>query len=402
MKKMKKICFFVLLLILTISCENEKNPIVQANGFEISAQESVTNFVLKPQENADTVLTVKWTMADNGVFSSESNYILEIAKSGTNFAKPISANADNFILNEKKYLLKVLELNELLVSTADFSCGISYDLDIRIKSVFGTRNGNPLIQYSSNVLKIKVTPYSKEIPKIAFVTSSSNISSSVKLLSKDVLNKEYEGYVYLTAGNYKFYQPNACGDFTTPTVYGGPGLAGTLSTTGSDIVIANTGHYLIKADLVANTYSVKEFKTFGVFGGGTRTSGTGNAIPMTDALNNNVWKLTVELITGEKFRFKSNLWTGTAITPNIINVPNAAGVLIPMQYPPFIPPSGTTTISTLGKNAIAGQAEEVSGTLGEISVPGNFVDKTTRKKFDIVLDVSKPRNYTYTITENNN
>ncbi len=167
---------------------------------------------------------------------------------------------------------------------------------------------------------------------------------------------------------------------------------------------------MIKADLFANTYSIKEFRTFGVFGSATRPTAFANAVPMTDN-NNNIWTLTVELIKGRNFRFKSNLWTGNATNPDPVNYGTIAAPDL-VQFPPFVPtgPSVanptpttiTTIINTLGKNAVANQIEEVTGTNGEITVPGTFVDARTRQKNDIVLDLSKPRNYTYSITPNNN
>jgi hypothetical protein len=35
---------------------------------------------------------------------------------------------------------------------------------------------------------------------------------------------------------------------------------------------------------------------------------------------------------------------------------------------------------------------------GSIKAPGDFVDNNTKTKYDIEVDLSKPRNYTYKLT----
>lgn len=382
MKNIIKTMFFAFLIITISSCENDKEPIASANSFQLRTLESVSSFVLLPQDNENTVLTFEWDKVNNGVATQDSNYLLEVAKSGTNFAESLVANEDEFILTDRTYVLKVAELNSLL-ATAGFQCGVSTPVDVRIKSVLGNRVGNPFIQYS-NVITINVTPYSSETPELAFVTSASEIAASSKMLSKGILNSEFEGYFYLQPGSYKFYQPSACGDFTSATAIGG--TAGTLDddSAAPSITVATAGHYLIKANLTANTYSVSPFTTFGIFGLATRPTLSGNQVPMTYDEPTKTWKLTVDLRKGFKYKFKSNLWTGALVVPALPN-------------PPYAPGTATSAVSILGKT-VDGELEENSvATSGEITVPGSATD-ATRQKYDIELNVSNPRKYTYKMT----
>ena len=194
---------------------------------------------------------------------------------------------------------------------------------------------------------------------------------------------------------YKFYKPNPCGEFSSPTVYGG-GSGGSIveGSSASSITISTAGYYLVKVNLSAAdapapgikalTYSTKYYKAIGIFGLAVRNNpGSANAVPMIEENKSNVWKLTIDLFTGRKFRFKSNDWsaplTGT---------------------PPSVPPgAGTSIISILG-GSTGNSLVEVTGTSGEITVPGT--SDGTKQKFDIIVDVSKPRNYTYSLILNKN
>lgn len=381
MKNIIKTMFFAFLIITISSCENDKEPIVLANSFQLRTLESVSSFVLLSQEKENTVLTFEWDKVNNGVATQDSNYLLEVAKSGTNFAKSIVANGDEFILNDRTYVLKVAELNSLL-ATAGFQCGISAPVDIRIKSVLGNREGNPFIQYS-NVITINATPYSTKTQELAFATAPSEITTSTKMISKGSEDYDFEGYFYLQAGSYKFYKPDACGDFTSATAIGG--TAGTLDTDSAapSISITTTGYYLIKANLNQNqnTYSVSQYNYFGIYGKAKSTLFSDRALPFADDDHDNVWTITVELYKGRKFKLKSNYWTAQLT-----------------GTPPYIP-STAPIISALGKSSTAGQLVNVSSdlddTTGLITIPGT--DDGTKVTCVITIDVRNSRDYKYTL-----
>jgi starch-binding outer membrane protein SusE/F len=401
MKNLYKSLLFALSITVLISCENEKDPVVSANGFNLRKISDVpTPTVLLPTNDGDVFTNLTWDVSDNGV-ASVSKYSVIITN---HLEEPTIENSVEYkeaglvvTATERKCTLKNVEFNNLLNKLDASKCGLR-DVDVRIKATLGEKN--QFVNYS-NPINIKVTGYSIATPILSFVKDGNTASSEPKLLSSGYTsNTDYEGYVYLQAGSYKFVRPDACGSYTSPTILGGTGslAAGTIDTsaTPASIAIPTTGHYQIKANLTTNAYSIKEYRTFGIFGSGVRISGTGNAAPMTDN-NDNVWKITVDLIKGRAYRFKSNLWTGTAVTPMPTNIGTTANPIF-VQFPDFIPPSGTTTISLLGKSTVAGQVIEVTGSDGEFTVPGTIGTAADRQKYEIVLDVSKPRNYTYSIT----
>ena len=392
MKKIFKIFLLTSIFAIVGSCTNEKTAFASANG--LSAKTDVAQAipaVLTDATKANIYTKIDWLAANNGG-PSESSYVLQITDiiADPEFKKPI----DYLGLSAPTALsaiVTVKEMNDMLLKIPTFKCS-EMTIGVRIQSTFGSNPINAIVQ-NSNILIYKVTGYSQPVPLLAFSNASINLVSAGKLKSTAFgENSDYEGYFYLQAGNYNFYKPNLCNEFTNATAYGGSPT--TLSVGGASIVIANTGYYLIKANLVANTYSIKEYKTFGVFGGATRTIAIANGVPMDDVGNKNIWKLTVDLIDGKAFGFKSNLWTGAITIPGPVGTP-------PVTYPPYYSSTIANTVSILGKTAVLLALEETTLTAANITAGGVFVDNATRKKYDIVLDVSKPRNYTYTITQIN-
>jgi starch-binding outer membrane protein SusE/F len=397
MKNILKLTLLFVSMFGLQSCETEeKNPVATANGFNLAKDVSViTPAVLTDVINTDTYTKLTWDKSDNGV-SSVATYSVVVFDhdNDPNLKYPVEYVGSGVLVTpeSRKATLTVKEFNTLINQLKDYNCS-EMNVDIRIKSKLGVGE-NPFIQYS-NPINVKVTGYSTQKPILSFVKDGeiANAKTAPKILASAYTSTtDYEGYIYLQPGSYKFVRPDACGSYATPTTLGGTGTlsAGVLdaSATPASIVITTAGHYLIKANLMANTYSIKEYRTFGVFGDATRPAFFANAVPMTDN-NDNVWKLTVELIKGKKIKFKSNLWTGEATTP----VPQPPALI---QYPPFIPATGTTLISTLGKGTLAGSVIDLA-TGGDIDVPGAF-DNNSRQKFEIILDVSNPRQYTYKLT----
>ncbi|HMI07582.1 MAG TPA: SusE domain-containing protein, partial [Flavobacterium sp.] len=90
MKNILKTIIFAFALIAFGSCEHDADPIVSANGFTLRTAESLSPVVLIPQNDANTVATLQWDKSDNGGFTSVSQYKVEVAESGTNFAAAIT------------------------------------------------------------------------------------------------------------------------------------------------------------------------------------------------------------------------------------------------------------------------------------------------------------------------
>lgn len=385
MKNILKTTIFAFLLISLGSCTNDKDPIPTANGFTQRDVSTVARpAVLLNANDALTYAQFEWDKCNNGV-SSVSTYELIVSDhdKDPSFAKAVAYSGAGLEVTPdlRKCTLTVKEFNALLNSLTSFQCGVM-NIDIRIKATLGIVKGNAFVQYS-NPITVAVTGYSIAMPKLAFVKDTTSPTAAPITLAKDFMSvSDYEGYLYLEAGNYKFYRPDPCGDFGSPTVYGG--AAGVLveGASATSINVATTGHYLVKANLTPGglTYSVKFYKAFGLFGVAKGTLGSANMVPMADATNANVWQLTIDLFKGRKFKFKSNDWTAALV-----------------GTPPSVPSgAGTTIISVLGSGTTAnGLFEITTPTGGDITVPG--IDDGTKQKYVITIDVSKPRAYTYSM-----
>lgn len=382
----KSICSAII-LIGFISCEDTRDPVVSPNGFELRKDATVTSPSVLTQATAtDIFAKFEWDSANNGP-ATVSTYTLQVFDhNDATLSNPVEYTGNGLVITptSRKATLTVAEFNTLLNRLPTFKCS-EMDVDIRIKSVLGI-NPNPYIQYS-NPVNVKVTAYSLKLPIMAFVKDGNTASTEPRIAASSAIsNTDYEGYMYLEAGNYKFYQPDPCYDFTAPTVFGGS--AGVLNTGGAttSITVDADGNYLVKVNLATNAYAITKFTSFGVFGKATRTGlGFDNQVPLTYDTATKLWSGQIDLLKGRKFKFKSNVWTGTLVVPAAPNQPYAPG-------------TATTSISILGKSSASNGLQESSvAGQGDITVPGT--DDGTRDKYKIELDVSKPRNYTYKLTK---
>lgn len=388
MKNIVKTIIFALFFMGFTSCEDAKDPVVAANGFELRKDATVSSpAVLTSATSTDVFAKFEWDKSNNGPATVAAYTLQVFDHSDTALANPVEYTGAGLVVTASSRIatLSVSEFNNLINALPTYKCS-EMDIDVRIKSTLGTNPSTAFIQYS-NPINVKVTGYSLKLPFLALVKDGNTPSTEPRIAaSAPSINTDYEGYMYLEAGSYKFYKPDACGDFTSAVVYGGTSGVLDTSITPASIVITTAGHYLVKANLSTNTYTISRFTTFGIFGTATRTGlGFGNQVPFAYDSTTKIWALEVDLLKGKKFKFKSNLWTGALVVPAPPN-------------PPFAPGTATTSVSILGKTAIPLSLVEnnVTGS-GDITVPGT--DDGTRDKYRIELDVSSPRNYTYKMTK---
>jgi hypothetical protein len=383
MKNILKTILFAFCLITVGSCEDEIDPKVSANGFALRAS-SVAPVVLTPQTDSNAVTTLSWDKSDNGVGASVATYKVEIAESGTNFANAVLANSGNDIATDRSYTLKAGELNTLINQLPNFQCGVAMSIDIRVKSTLGAGFYNAFVQYSTNVITLSATPYSSTLPVMAVSATGTVDAATPRLAASGVLNTDYEGYMYLTPGTYKFYKPNACGDFTGAQVYGddGSGALSTLVADGAGYVVATAGYYLVRVNLPDAagdlTYSVRPI-VWNIFGTSKQNFQLVNT-PLTYDQAEGVWKATVNLNKGYGFKFRATgnqILLGKYLTTSV-GTPNYGGT--DLSYVP-----NTTTLASLPTN--------------ELALPG-LRNPITLASFTIVLDLRKPRDYKYSITLN--
>jgi len=354
MKKIFNFLFLSLLIITVISCDNEDQEqlIVSANGSgAITAPASGSIYILNPEENQlNTILTLTWNPADYGV-PTEVTYIVEFAKSGTDFADPFLAGSTT-----NTYLSwNISELNGAAV-TAGLAPFVEDEIDIRITSTIGSASSTPQI---SELITIKVTPFTTDLPRIAVPGNHQDWDppTAQQLASSAFGQTDYEGYVWLDGG-YKFLAPDQTGGFFWGnTDWGDDGtFTGLLiDKDGEDNCNADVADfYFVKADTDGLTYSATPVN-WGIIGAATPTGWDSDSDLVYDAAARTL-SIDIDLIPGP-FKFRGNNEWGAFDLGTV----NSDGFLIN------------------------------GGDLTFDGASGNY---------HVVLDLSNPREYTYSLIKN--
>ena len=387
MKNFFKIISVVFSFLFISSCSSDDKTVLSSNGFELRTTTLNSPLILNPANDNDVVSVLEWDSSNTGT-PTVSTYTVEVSESGTNEPMVTANLGSDLGIDVRTYTLKVAEINKLVNLLPNYACGQEMAIDVRIKAKVGGSSYNAFVQYS-NPITIRVSPYSTAKLLLAFSKDPSLVNTADKLASSSFTNlNDYEGYMYLESGTYKFYKPNSCNEFSSPTVYGLSGAStGSLTLDGSTgFTVATAGHYYIKANLSDTgagslTYSIAAFNatsnTFGLFGSVKGAVGFANTTPMNYDPITKKWSLILDLINGKKFGFKINNTASAAIL-----IGN--GTAINLTEGPLT----TNTISPLPSNI--GE--------GSITAPGVFVNSTTKTKYAIEVDLSKPRNYTYKLS----
>lgn len=355
MKNILKTTIFAFFLIALGSCETDTHPVAMANGLSLSPLVPSGPYVLSPLNGDNNVATFTWTVADNGIETIESSYVIEIAKAGTNFATPITASPSS---TKTTYTWTEGYLNPILLNNG-FLPDVAVDIDIRIKSSLGL-GSNKFNQYSS-VFTTKITPFAQSA--FAFTKVGDNPANAPKLISSSLFTTDCEGYAWLEPGNYRFYTSVQNKYADTNPYYGNNG-SGALVLNGTAINVATAGFYYIKANIgtTPTTYSliVSEWGIFGL------------AKPFPTAVNRKMiynaatkkWELTVVLNGGRPFKFRT--------TDSSLILAGFDDTKVGVDY--------------------AGKAMSYNG-------KDIFIAGTTPSTYIVTLDLNTPRAYTYTVVK---
>jgi len=355
MKNIFKTTILAFFLIALGSCETDTHPVATAKGFTLKPITPSGPYVLSPIGGDNDVAILTWSAADNGIETIPSSYVIEIAKSGTNFAQPIVASPSS---TKTTYTWTEGYLNPILVDNG-FLPDVAADIDIRVKSTLGL-GSHPLIQYS-NVSTAKVTPFGQ--PAFAFTKTGDNPANAPKMISSSLFTTDCEGYAWLEAGSYKFYTSVQNKYLDTNPYYGNNG-SGALVLNGAAINVATAGFYMIKANIgtTPTTYSVTASE-WGIFGLAKPFPSAANRTMIYNTTSKK-WELTVLLSGGKGFKFRN---TATTLILGLFDATKTG-----VDY-------AGTKMSYNGKDVL---------------VPG-----TALTTYIVTLDLNTPRAYTYTLVK---
>tara|TARA_R110002049_G_scaffold55382_1_gene153674 strand:- start:3817 stop:4911 length:1095 start_codon:yes stop_codon:yes gene_type:complete len=362
MKHIYKLIYFSCFTLLFWSCEDDIELIQLSSDSGISAviNTPLNNdvFVLNIEETStNPAITISWEEASYQT-PVVINYSVEFANTGTNFAEPVIAT-----VTTNTFLAMTISEFNTAVSDLGFVPFSEASLDIRIKSDIGSQNELPIY---SEPITVLVTPFTTELPTIAVPGNHQgwDPSTAPLLASLEFGNTQYEGYVWLD-GEHKFVGPDSSGNFGFTPDNIDWGDASGVDGSYTQLLVADgegnigapsgPGHYFIQADTDALTYS-ETLYNWGLIGSATPDNWDSDQDMTYDPVSE-TWTITLNL-TAEEIKFRANdNWDWA-----------------------------------YGDTDADGSLESEAGS-ANIAVPaaGNYT---------VVLDLSTPRAYTYTLTLN--
>ena len=352
MKNIFKVLFLSILLVTITSCDNEDTvqlTLAPQGGGVITEPAQGTTIVLNPGESqTNPALTINWTASSYGT-PTEVTYTVELAQEGTNFETPFQA-----VSTTNRYATwNVGELNNVAVS-AGLTPFMEGGLDIRITSTVGTTGS--LLQISEPVT-IFVTPFTTDLPKIAVPGNHQgwDPASAPLLAASAFAQTDYEGYVWLDGG-HKFIAPNETGGFFWGnTDWGDDGSnSGILAEQDESDIVTDAGYYFLKVDTDALTYS-ETAVNWGIIGAATPTGWDSDTDLVYDPATKTL-SVDIDLVPGG-WKFRGNNEWG------------------PFEYGSF-------------------DAD------GYLTPGGDYTFDGPSSNYHVVLDLSNPREYSFTLTAN--
>lgn len=371
MKKILKISALFLVLAATFSCEDDEIPtanmITPENGPVLITPQAGTSIVLSPDLMENPALTLAWEDAAYSV-QTPITYNVEFAEAGTDFASPIVIATTT----QKTVTWSVEQLNGFAIDPDGLNLTPFEENEFDVRVVSSVGDGNA-VAMASNAITITVTPYTTDNPVLYVIGNFLNASgygadwspaATLPFLEASAYGKtDFEGYVYLnvTSGNpeYKYLPTNTSFDGD----WGDDGsFAGGLAQEGeSNIVASAPGYYFLKANTgvvsASNpdglTYSALQ-TNWGLIGNGTPT-GWDSDTDMTYDPATKKWTIEIMLTSGLKMKFRANDgWDHNLGDTDPDGILNFGGA--------------------------------------DIDTPA------TSGMYKVELDLSHPRNYTYTVT----
>lgn len=348
MKNIVKSLLAVTLITGFASCTDEQDLkfLDNAAEFKILSPVSGEGVVLSPDTPTNPGLSMTWEDMDYGT-PTEVTYTVQVDKSGDDFDTPIDL---------------VSTTNTFVTVTSDALNGASIGagltpftqggLEIRIRSTVGTTQSE---EKFSDVITYLVTPYSTDLPQLAVPGNHQgwNPPTAPRVASSGFGQTDYEGYIWLDGG-FKFVAPDPAGNFNWGnTDYGDDGsFSGVLAESGESDITATAGYYRVRANTATLLYTV-EPTVWGIVGAAT-PGGWDASTPLTYNATTKKWEGTVAMTAGAyKFR-ANNAWS--------IN--------------------------------LGGDPDED----GSMNYDGPDLSVDASGTYTVVLDLSNPRQYTYSVT----
>lgn len=189
------------------ACQKEGDLPFYKTGTATVLTSSATAVNAAVADSSKTMLSLNWTWPNYATDSINQKFIVQIAPEGKNFASPVT----RVLKGVKGTTFTAKELNKIVFGFGDISA--AYPMEMRIISSYANNNE----QYTSNSIKVSVTPY------IIPVSLKVNPTGPLTLLIADASNTAITCTWNATAFgnlplNYAVQIDKAGGTFASPVV----------------------------------------------------------------------------------------------------------------------------------------------------------------------------------------
>jgi len=289
MKNIIKLFVLFFGLVTTVSCSDDIQDIeaiAPETGLNLINPSSSFNSILDGSKLASLATTIVWSDSDK---TATSQYTVEVALGGTNFAAPIVlGTTTNLFLD---VTVGTLDTTAKALGIQPLTEGV---IDIRIKSD---------TKVSNNFNSIKVTPYQPNWGIIGSATTDGWNNSTA--MNYNPNTGKYSLSLYLNSGEFKFRLDNSWA-----VNYGDDGNNLSLEQNGANIPVSAAGNYTIVLDIDNHSYTITPIvDAWGIIGSATPTGWDNDTLLDFDATTNK-YSMIINLIPGE-FKFRLNHDWGT-------------------------------------------------------------------------------------------
>ena len=343
MKKIGILTISIVSALMVVSCATRHNgPYLSDNPGQpgISSPNSGTSYTLDKSKSTATLFTMKWSAPDYG-FPAAVTYTVQMDKPGNNFSNPVKVGTSH----STQIAISHGDMNSALLGDG-FKPKQQAKVQLRVTASIS----DSVQQEISKGISLTFTPYSNytyiyvpgNYQAYSGYGSAWTPNDAAPLAMTG--NQVFDGYVYINDTKdsdieFKFEKDN--------TWWGTGSGPGTLSSSGGNITIPtdSSGYYKIHVDMDAKTYTMMK-TSWSVIGDAT-AGGWDSDTPLTYDKTNKVWKVTTDLTAGGlKFRANDS-WnlnygdTGADGTLDAggdnINVPAAGNytIILDLSNPPL-------------------------------------------------------------------
>lgn len=255
MRKILKLFLLITAIGFVISsCDKIDTLPHYSNGAAVTLTASKTAVTPTVADSASNVVIFSWTDPKYATDTVNYKFVVEIDSTGKNFSKEFTKT----VMGSLNTSLTGRELNTILINYG-YSLGVPVTLDVRVTSSY--KNNNE--RYTSNIVKLSVTPYSdpsKLATEKTTVTGAASTSSNPS--NTFTWTPSFPGYtgiityvIQYDSATKNFANPKQVAGYGGASIYTATLTQGDMNTTGIASGIAPTTSGKVEYRIKATTAS---------------------------------------------------------------------------------------------------------------------------------------------------